>query len=158
MTLAKWHAIRVTPGRERFVMNELVRRNVLVYLPMTDRVVIMRTARGKHTRVMQFPQLAGYVFIYSLLMPPWGRVLRLRHVHELLRDHWGEPLEISRWFIERLLTEEIDDAVARQIIAKSQIAAESEAPKKAKKPGRRGKRGHKIRKAARRAALTPDSP
>lgn len=154
---ARWHAIRVTPGREQRVARDLAREGIAIYLPLVDRLVIVKSARrGAFARPLQFPLLPGYVFVYTLGLTSWAPVKAVAGVEDvlLLADRWHGEID---FFIRHVLMTELDDAATQKIMADQRIASLMRPPKELpkKKAGRRGHRGRKIR---RRAALTDGSP
>jgi transcription antitermination factor NusG len=139
--VARWHAVRVTAGRERAVAKLLERAGVLLYLPLVDRVIVVKSARGLYKRVMQWPMIAGYVFVYSLGLTSWEFTRRTRGV----TIEGAQPFLVPDAFIRRILELEIDSAVAQRVRADQQIAALLP-PEPKKKIGRRGKHGWRKRR------------
>jgi transcription antitermination factor NusG len=142
--LARWHAVRVMAGRERFVARRLERAGVLIYLPLIDRVIVVKSARRLYKRVMQWPMIPGYIFIYSLGLDDWHKVHEIPGVRDVMVSK-ALPFVVPDAFIQHILSCEIDDAVERVSRADYQIKALlPDEPKK--QPGRRGKRGWRKRR------------
>jgi transcription antitermination factor NusG len=141
--LARWHAVRIMAGRERFVARQLERAGVMIYLPLIDRVIVVKNARRLYKRVMQWPMIPGYIFVYSLGLEDWHTVTGIPGVQNVMIEE-AQPFVVPDSFIQTMLGVEIGDAVARLDRADYQIKALLP-PEPKKQPGRRGKRGWRKR-------------
>jgi transcription antitermination factor NusG len=105
-TNTPWHLLRVAPGRERTIARQLERRGVMLYLPLVDRCVVVRTAKGKQARVMQWAMFSGYILVYALAVS-WPDVLETPGVRGLVREG-GAPFVVPDRFVRALWWSELE--------------------------------------------------